>query len=161
VDRDAARLLESAYADHVSACRSYASILPGDADDTTQEAFIKLARRLGEGQPMPEHPRAWLLAAVRSAALDGLRRDRRREQREAFASQPSSGSASPDPEVAAALWKLDERPRQAIVLRLWCDVGFTEAGELLGCAASTAHDLYHRGLDDLRDLLAEHDPTQP
>ncbi|MEM1013497.1 MAG: sigma-70 family RNA polymerase sigma factor [Planctomycetota bacterium] len=160
MDADAARQLDQAYADHAGACRSFATTFDADVDDATHEAFVKLARRLANGDGLPDHPRAWLLAAVRSAAFDQARSRRRRQRREAFAIPPTSVPDSPDPEVVAALWKLDERPRQAIVLRLWCDVGFAEVAVLLGCAASTAHDLYRRGLDDLRDLLPEHDPSR-
>ncbi len=150
MDTDAARQLEQAYADHASACRSYAAVLPGDPDDATHEAFVRLARRLTSGDAMPTHPRAWLLTAVRSCAIDEGRMSIRRRRREAFAAPVDREQRGQDPAVVAALWRIDERSRQAIVLRLWCGVGFQEAADLLGCAASTAHDLYRRGLDDLR-----------
>ena len=117
---------------------------------------MKLARRLTNGDAMPAHPRAWLLSAVRSAALDLRRWSRRRERREAFAARPDVGEAT-DPldgeAVAAAMDRLPERQREVVVLHLWCDLTFAEAAELIGIAASTAHADYRAGLAALRNLL--------
>ena len=151
----AAKAFDDAYRAHAAACRGYASALPGDPDDATHEAFVKLCRRLAAGGSMPTNPRAWLLAAVRTNALDARRAERRRHRREQFAFEPRVEATLPDPAVHDALWRIDERRREAVVLRLWCDASFADVAELMGVAISTAHDLYRRGLDDLRDLLKD------
>jgi len=158
VDAAAARDFERAYAEHASACRAFAFALPGDPDDATHEAFVRLARRLAAGEGLPESVRGWLLAAVRTAALDDRRSRLRRQRREAFSIPARREGDATDPAVRVALWRIDERRRQAIVLRLWCGCDFAQAAQLLGCATSTAHDLYRRGLDDLRRELADFNP---
>ena len=151
-------MFADAHAQHAAACLAYAGRLApaGLADDAKQEAFVKLARRLSAGEPMPDHPRAWLLTAVRSAALDLRRTDRRRERREAFAAQPDVESTT-DPlhreAITTALDRLPDRQREVVVLHLWCDLTFAEAADLIGIAASTAHADYRAGLAALRQDL--------
>lgn len=158
-----AELFGEVYAAHAAACRVYARHLSSDAggaEDATHEAFVKLARRLAEGRPLPEHLRAWLLSAVRSAALDARRSFRRRERREAFVAYPPafelSTGALDAAEVTAALERLPERQREVVVLHLWAGLTFAEAGALVGVSASTAHGDYTVGLATLRTRL---DPT--
>ena len=52
-----------------------------DAEDVVQEAFLRLVRRATwEGKP--ENPVAWLFTAVRNAAIDRLRKAKRRQKHE-------------------------------------------------------------------------------
>ncbi len=153
-----ARLLAEAYADHAAACRLYARSLAVE-DDAQQEAFVRLARHLAAGRAMPDHPRAWLLTATRSAALDARRNHRRRLAREAAAFKDKAMFEQSDSldtnAVERALAQLAPRQREAVVLRLWCDCDFKAIGELTGVAASTAHADYAAGIDELRRLLGE------
>ena len=143
MDRDAARAFADAYRAHAGTCRAYASALPGDADDTTHDAFVKLCRRLADGQPMPSTPRAWLLRAVRTSALDIRRGELRRRRREQHALEPSQPSPPVDAAVHDALWQLPEREREAVVLRLWCDADFAQiAAEFVDRAAERLPELF-------------------
>ncbi|MEZ5218878.1 MAG: sigma-70 family RNA polymerase sigma factor [Ilumatobacteraceae bacterium] len=50
------------------------------AEDAAQDAFVEAARRWGPGST-PDRPGAWLLTTARRKALDGLRRQRRFDER--------------------------------------------------------------------------------
>ncbi len=155
----AAQIFETIYRDHAAACRRYAAALPGDADDVVHDVFVKLVRHLAGGGTV-ETPRAWLLSAVRSTALDHRRSQRRRRHREShIAGRIGMPDTPPEqPEIEHALLQLDSAEREAVILHLWCDAKFTEVATLLGVATSTAHATYRRGLDKLRPLLAEDSP---
>ena len=161
MDAAAARALADAHAAHAAACSLYSRSLTGD-EDAKQEAFVRLARHLTAGRGEPRNARAWLLTAVRSAALDEHRGDRRRrdrEQRAVFDQADDHGDpAAVDAEaVGRALMRLPARRREAVVLRLWCGLEFNEIARLCGVAASTAHADYTAALADLRHFLEDHD----
>ncbi len=150
----AARLLAEAYAAHGPACRLYARALSDDPDDVVQETFVRLARRLTAGQPAPKHLRAWLLIAVRSAAIDARRRTQRRKSHEVAAS-PGRRMFEPDERMDAAaaeesLQKLPPRRREAVVLRVWGGLGFEAIAKMTGVATSTAHADFNAGIAELR-----------
>lgn len=153
----AARLLADAFAVHGPACRLYARSFALDAEDAQQEAFVRLARRLTAGEALPEHLRAWLMKAVRSAALDARRRARRRRLREAsaFAAPPmfQSGEALDAQAAQRALLQLPPRQREAVVLRIWGELGFEAIAQMTGVATSTAHSDFAAGINKLRRLM--------
>jgi RNA polymerase sigma factor (sigma-70 family) len=63
--------------------------------DAVQETMLRVIRRM---KPLPHEAAlsAWLRAAVRRAGIDLLRRDLRRQRREASIAQPASADASRD-----------------------------------------------------------------
>ena len=150
----AARLLAEAYAAHGPACRLYARALADDPEDVVQETFVRLARRLTAGQALPEHLRAWLLTAVRSAAIDARRRSQRRRNHESTAFTPrpmfEPGSGLDAAAAERALEELAPRQRETVILRLWGDLGFEAIAQMTGVATSTAHADFTAGIADLR-----------
>ena len=154
---NAAALL-SAWHAHAAACRLYAASLCRWPDDVTQEAFVRLMRHL-QTKPPPDHPRAWLLTAVRSAAADLGKSETRRRRREQAVAMFDVASSAPtqDADVQAALETLPQLQREAIVLRLWCGLSFEDVATLLAVSPSTAHGRYTAGLDQLRQLLQDDD----
>ena len=154
------QFIEAAYAQHAAACVLYAQQVVGArlADDACQEAFVRLFRLLVRGGERPRAPRAWLLKATRSAALDLLRSEKRRIRREeaagvreAFAPDPAAALDSQ--ELSAALATLPPRQRETVVLRIWGEMGFTEIAQMLDVVVSTAHGDYSAGLRALRETL--------
>ena len=121
-------------------------------------------RRL-QTQPMPDSPRAWLLTATKSAALDLGKSDRRRIKRERAVQQttqpyflPTADAALSAGEVEAALHAVPDDLREAVVLRIWAELSFEQIAELIGTSTSTAHDRHRRGLAALRrELGDDHD----
>jgi RNA polymerase sigma factor (sigma-70 family) len=122
-------------------------------EDIVQEAFIKLIQQ----RTKPDDPRAWLFRVVRNAAIDVMKSEKRRKDRENRVAQPESvfqaklvdGLSEID--VQQALEALPDDEREVIVAHLWGGVSFEAIGQMLGCAASTAHRRYLQGLDQLRE----------
>ena len=156
--------LERLYAEHAAACVLYARTLAGDgAEDAAHEAFVRLMRRLAAGGEPPDHVRAWLLVATRSAALDGRKADARRRRRERAAADgspafaPAAGDGLDAALATAALADLPARRREVLVLRLWGGLGFAEIAEIVGVGVSTAHADHAAALEDLRKKFAGDD----
>jgi RNA polymerase sigma-70 factor (ECF subfamily) len=124
------------------------------ADDVVQEALIKLARQ----SPVPANPKAWLYRVVRNAALSMRRGTTRRRRHETDAAarreawfRPTEQTHVDAADAAAALAKLDETLREAVVAHLWGGLTFDEIGELTGTSGSTAHRRYEQGIRELRE----------
>ncbi len=141
--------------------------LPGkqDAEDVTQEAFVKAYRAL-QGYP-PERIvdlrlRPWLFTITVNLCRNHARTRSRRPAQVAI-----DGTDTPGPEtteqsaidlVAVDEWRtrlgeLTARQRDAIVLRHVVDLTYDEIGEVLDRPAGTVKSDVHRGLDRLRSMM--------
>ena len=141
---------------------------PSEAEDVTQEAFVKAYRSLGRFRE--EAPfRPWLLRIVRNEALNRVRGTRRREQLALrAATDPALGDAAPSPEAVvlsrdeqrrllALIDALPARYRSVIVHRYLLGLSEHEASKLLGMPVGTIKSRSSRGLERLRRLLASED----
>jgi len=148
-----------------------------DAEDVVQEAFVRLWRRnhpinIGAGgsratetgQPEPGGApinRALLYAAVRSIALDLIRRDSRRARREAEAISESEQTIEPQFELvdeaqsalAAALDRLPHDQREVLVMKIWNELTFAEIATALEISQNTAASRYRYALAALKKTL--------
>jgi RNA polymerase sigma-70 factor (ECF subfamily) len=131
-----------------------------DAEDAVQEGFVRFWRV----RHRAEDPTAYLFACVRRAALDRIRSDRRRTTRETSAAR--SESAEPlfhgaierverQAVIEAALRRLPEEQRAALVLKVWGGLTFLQMAAALDVPANTAASRYRYALAKLRELLAE------
>jgi RNA polymerase sigma-70 factor (ECF subfamily) len=139
-----------------------------DAEDLTQETFIRVFRSLSNYQPGTFE--GWLHRITTNLFLDMVRR-RNRIRMEALPDDydrvPSEG---PGPEQAyhdarlgeelqTALDSLAPEFRAAVVL---CDIeglSYEEIGATLGVKLGTVRSRIHRGRQALRDYLAQHAPN--
>jgi len=128
----------------------------GDARDAVQEAFVRLLRR----EVAPTNMLAWLYRAVRSAAIDSLRCEGRRQRREREVASERSAWFEPRPEdaidtaaVQTALATLPEKQREVIVLRLWSSLTLAEIAEVCQTPVSTVFSRYRAGLAAIRERL--------
>lgn len=147
--------------DHGGALRLYARQWLRDqaaADDAVQEALVACWRR-DPGFTVTMLPQVFV--AVRNAALNLGRGERRRDTRErhVVADQQASflcPQAADDlrEEVERALAQLPGAQREAVTLHLWGGLTFAEIGEVLDCNANTAASRYRYALAALRDLLS-------
>lgn len=127
-----------------------------DAEDVVQEAFVLFWRR----QRSLEN-RGLLYAMVRSAALDRLRSEQRRSQREAVASQEQDNFCEPlfAPEdegqqlLAAAVERLPNEQREVVILKIWNELTFAEIATALAISQNTAASRYRYALGTLKKLL--------
>lgn len=134
------------------------NVADGAAEDCVQEAFIRLARQ----NPAPDCASAWLMKTVRHAAIDAVRSQQRRSNRERSVAraQPqwleqaeSSRSEQLSPEeVQHALQKLDNQTRDILVAHLWNSMTFRQIADTLEISAATAHRRYEDGIEQLRNL---------
>ncbi len=131
-----------------------------DAEDVVQEAFVRFWRR-----DLNIHNRALLYSAVRSAALDLIRRDSRRARREVEAAGEGEQTVQPQfqqlddsqRELAAAMERLPREQREVLVMKIWNDLTFAEIGETLGISQNTAASRYRYALGSLKKILRPED----
>lgn len=132
-------------------------------EDAVQEAFLRLADLARE----PGDPGAWLFRVVRNLAMDAARAAGRRRKHEARAAASSPAWFDPSPldgpdpaEAQAALSSLPLEEREVIVAHIWGGLTFGQIGRATGASSSTAHRLYARGLQTLRERLGAPCPTR-
>jgi RNA polymerase sigma-70 factor, ECF subfamily len=136
-----------------------------DADDLTQETFIRVFRSVQNYQPGTFE--GWLHRITTNLFLDMVRR-RARIRMEALpedydrvpADEPNPEQIYHDsrlaPDLQAALDSLPPEFRAAVVL---CDIeglSYEEIGATLGVKLGTVRSRIHRGRQALRDYLAPH-----
>lgn len=134
-----------------------------DAEDLTQETFIRVFRSLSNYQPGTFE--GWLHRITTNLFLDMVRR-RSRIRMESLPDDyervPSHGpgpeqvfhDARLDPDLQSALDELAPEFRAAVVL---CDIeglSYEEIGATLGVKLGTVRSRIHRGRQALRDYLA-------
>ncbi len=127
-----------------------------DAEDIVQDAFVKFWRRNHDIAN-----RGLLYAAVRSLALDFIRRDARRARREATALADVEPAIEPHFELeddtqsalAAAVESLPRDQREVLVLKIWNDFTFSEIASALGISQNTAASRYRYALTNLKKTL--------
>ncbi len=137
-----------------------------DAEDATTEIFMKVRQKLGtydSSRPLT----AWLYKVASNHCWDTLRRRRIRQDLET-GDLETLPLEHPDPnqleqlqidhtskEVRAALAKLPDRARMALVLRYYADMSYDEIADTLGVRRAFVGVLLLRARHQLRDVLAE------
>ncbi len=132
------------------------------ARDVTQQVFITLARQASalSGRPVLA---GWLYTTARFVSARVVRTERRRQAREQEAHlmhDPIPGS-SPDPDwdrlrpvLDDVMDQLNERDREALLLRFFENRPFAALSEKLGLTEEAARKRVDRALDKLRASLA-------
>ncbi|WCT72811.1 RNA polymerase sigma factor [Sphingomonas naphthae] len=174
-DPDAALLAQVAAGEAASVRRLVAAKAPrlmalagrllddrGEAEDVTQEAFVRLwkvAPRWRTGQAKVD---TWLHGITLNLCRDRLRR--RRET--VTDTPPDRADPAPladvaliaderDARVAAAIAALPERQREAILLQYYQDLGNIAAAEVMGVSVEALESLLSRARRTLRARLME------
>lgn len=127
-----------------------------DAEDIVQDAFVKFWRRNHDIRN-----RGLLYSAVRSLALDFIRRDARRARREATVLADTDPITEPQFQLgddtqsalAAAIESLPSDQREVLVLKIWNDLTFNEIAGALGISQNTAASRYRYALSNLKKTL--------
>jgi RNA polymerase sigma-70 factor, ECF subfamily len=135
-----------------------------DAEEAAQDAFVKAHAALSRfrtGAPF----RPWLLTIVANEARNRVKAAGRRERLALrVADERRPGGAVPSPEAAllvseqreellAALGRLSEPDREAIVCRYFLELSEAETTAALGCARGTVKSRLSRALDRLRSQM--------
>ncbi len=140
---------------------------PHQAEDVTQSVFVMLARKshvLSRGTVLS----GWLYQTARLTAANFIRAELRRRHREHQALTEFTMNA---PETEAwtrvgplldeAMSHLNEKDRDAIVLRFFEGKALKEVGGCLGASEDAAKMRVNRALDKLRDFFLRRGITMP
>jgi RNA polymerase sigma-70 factor (sigma-E family) len=154
--------LEEVFRRHAPAAGRLAYLLTGDrdlADDLVQDAFVHLARRFAHIRDPDAFP-AYLQRTIVNLARSQFRRRRvERAYLKAEASRPAAPAFNLDPDeadrMAAALLRLPERQRAAVVLRFYADLSVERTAEIMRCRAGTVKSLVFKGLANLRGVIGD------
>jgi RNA polymerase sigma-70 factor (ECF subfamily) len=163
-DRDA---LERLLRDHHDRLFAICRRLTGndaDASDATQEALISLVRGLPRFDRRSRFT-TWAYRIAVNAALDELRRRRRRAEPGIEESQLAAGDRD-EPEVSASRLDIDAALRQLppefrapVVLRDLCGLDYAEISEVLSIPPGTVRSRIARGRAALIPLLGGNPPA--
>ncbi|HEY6228851.1 MAG TPA: RNA polymerase sigma factor [Verrucomicrobiae bacterium] len=128
----------------------------GAADEVTQAVFVILARKVGtlrEGTVVG----AWLHRTARFVALEAVRAEQRRRQKNEAFSMMQNGTDPLWSEVApildSAISKLAEAERSAVVLRFLEGLSFADVARQLGISEGAAKMRVGRALEKLKEFL--------
>lgn len=131
-----------------------------DAEDATQETFLKLARHASQ---ITSNLGAWLHAAAMGSSIDLIRRSsaiRRSEHAAAQTSRPDTPTPSDalhwseiEPILDDALAALDPADRDLLVSRFLCTRTQREIAQELGVSEGTVSRRMDKALDKLRAQL--------
>lgn len=168
-DRGALEVLLARHLDRVHAICRRVTGHPEDALDATQEALIAVTRGLHryDGRSLFT---TWLYRVTTNAALDELRRRKRRPEPAELvedrrlggagaSSAPVESAVAARLDVDAALAALSPEFRAAVVLRDLCDMDYAEIAEVLDVPIGTVRSRIARGRAAIADQLRE--PTAP
>lgn len=148
-DRDAREALARYWLPVVYAAAIARTRRAAEADDLTQEAFVRAFRRL-DTLRIPSRFGPWLLQIVRNAARDQARR-RRPESGLATWDPPARESSAPGESPALDAWRaLPEMQRLVCWLNVVLDVPVREIATLVGVSKSTVGRWLERGIARMR-----------
>ena len=157
-DRDALDVLLERHVDRVhSICRRILGNRD-DALDATQEALISVARSIDRFDGRAAFT-TWLYRVASNAALDELRRRTRRPTPAEPSIDPAAPGTGPEAvgdriDVDAALARIPEEFRVAVVLRDLGDLDYAQIAEILDLPPGTVRSRIARGRAALAVQLA-------
>lgn len=154
-DRDAVRFLYVQYSDNVYGYVRSIVRDEKDAEDITQQVFMKLMTVITRYQDCGVPFTGWLLRVARNAALDHLRRHRAilTEDPIGVDGHVDDGDFDRARDLKAALDSLPEEQRKVVVMRHVIGLTPPEIAERMGRSESSIHGLHHRGRRALQQEL--------
>jgi RNA polymerase sigma-70 factor, ECF subfamily len=156
-DMSALQFLYVRFADDV--CGYVNSIVQNsyDAEDITQNVFVKLPKAIQKYEPRKVPFAAWILRVARNAALDHLRARRQIPFEEVRTDDGGHEQVGFERSqcLRAALLNLPPEQREVLVLRHLAGLSPGEIARRLGKTEGSIHGLHHRGRAALQDLLRE------
>lgn len=146
-ERDAVRFLYVKYSDNVYGYVRSIVRDDKDAEDITQQVFLKLMTAIGRYQERGVPFSGWLLRVARNVALDHLRRHRTTFAADVAETREISDGHAEDRARAlrAAFEELPEEQRVVVLMRHVVGLTPPEIAERMGRTESSIHGLHHRG----------------
>jgi len=149
---------------------------PDDAEDLTQEVFVRMYRTLSSYEPGKGSFVTWITTMSRNLLVDHFRRSRQDRITDSLdasvsqdddsttkADQLSSNAPGPDQHiqsrerqeaVQAALQKLSPELREAVILRDLQDLDYRDIAQVLKVPEGTVKSRINRGRTELARLLS-------
>jgi RNA polymerase sigma-70 factor (ECF subfamily) len=156
-DKEAIRFLYLRYKDNV-----YGYVLSfvrdsHEAEDVTQQVFLKLMSVIHKYQAREVPFTSWLLRVARNVALDHLRQRRMLPCEEVYEPSREADDAGRERRwgLEQALEALPEEQRNVVVLRHLVGLTPGEIAERMGRSESAIHGLHHRARKAMRRELIE------
>jgi RNA polymerase sigma factor (sigma-70 family) len=148
--------LETLYREQYEPSVRLAHLLVGDrgrAEELAQDAFVRIAPRLGD----VDNPPGYLRTTIVNLCRDAGRRTKRADALPVPPERVSPAPAVPPTSTAvwAALQSLPERQRVAVTLRFYLDLPDDEIADVLGARPATVRSLVHRALAALKEVVAD------
>jgi RNA polymerase sigma-70 factor, ECF subfamily len=132
------------------------------AEEVTAQAFERAYRKRTSYKSGRGSPEAWLFGIARHAALDELRRLRRRapleadpEDHSALAPEDHAEGVVRRETVRAALTTLEPKERDLVALKFQAGLSNAEIGRVLGTSESNVGTKLHRAMEKLRRACDE------
>lgn len=138
-----------------------------DAHDVTQEAFLRLVKRIGAYDETRASFDTWLYAIVMNLARDHLRRKKRWPlpwDPDAYGELMGAPAMQPEQQSLTKAWQrsvweavdsLQEKQRMVVILRYYLDMSCIEIAQVLGCAEGTVHSRLYYARAALEKALGE------
>jgi RNA polymerase sigma-70 factor (ECF subfamily) len=138
---------------------------PHEAEDVTQQVFIKVLEALPRYERRGQPFRAWLFTVVRNATVSHLRKHgrtettdpdeiaRRRENGEEDTASVSVLNWISDRDLVILVERLPASQRQVLVLRFLLDLRVSEVARILDLSPNHVSQLQHRALEFLEERL--------
>lgn len=152
--------IQAIYIEHRQRIFAYALSITGQRQDAEDAIHVVCARLIAH-DTLPDDPLPYVYRSVRNAAIDQLRRNRRRGEMPLFdmaAETEAVSSANGYPGVEAlneALNQLSESEREVVVLKIYSRCSFREISEITDTPLNTVASRYRRSLQKLRSLIGE------
>jgi RNA polymerase sigma-70 factor (ECF subfamily) len=142
------------YQEHGPALLAYASALlrdPSAAEDVLHQVFLNVLR----GRASIDGSAAgYLFRAVRNTALNhvrGMSREVELPDAGVWLESPD-GSKETSMALQSALKRLPDEQREVVVLKIWGQLTFEEAANVVGISPNTAASRYRYGLAKLKEI---------
>ena len=162
---DASETAEQLFQEHAGWIYGYCLRIlrsPEEAEDALQTTYLNACRSLGGGT-RPQVGSAWLLRIAQNVCFARLRSSGRRGRLESLQDTSfleetvAAPERSPDELIGLtdALCSIPERQREAILLREWQGLSYSEVGAHLGLSQSAVETLIFRARRSLAGALED------
>ncbi|NIM48720.1 MAG: sigma-70 family RNA polymerase sigma factor [Gemmatimonadales bacterium] len=124
-------------------------------EDLAQEAFVRLWSRGPVTRPKADY---WLFRVVRNLALDWLKTERRRRNREQQAHQEVDPPPFTDDDVRRireSVSELPQRSREVLLLREFGNLSYNEIAKMVGRSENVVKQDLYRARERLRRMWTE------
>lgn len=129
-----------------------------EAEDITQETFIKIMKNIGSLQNT-ERLKTWIFSITKHTAIDLKRKQKFIQFLPDWIYEKESEEATPEKkaiqkkeweELQEALIKLKPTYRSIIILRGLKEMSVKETAEIMGCSERKVRVDYHRGIQQMK-----------